>query len=69
MILDGDPRQDIDLLLDTKTHATFAMREGEIFRNRLVEIVAAPASRGERKPGGWLAYTPPPGWFSTVRTG
>ena len=60
MILDGDPRQDIDLLLDTKTHATFAMREGEIVRNRLVELVATPASRGERKPGGWLAYTPPP---------
>jgi phosphate-selective porin OprO/OprP len=57
MILDGDPRDDFQVLLDTATHARFAMKEGVIVRNRLplaLDIDEKP------KRSGWLAYTPPP---------
>ncbi len=60
MILDGDPRQDIDILLDTKTHATFAMRRGEIVRNRFVMMLEETPEEIARSQGGWLAYAPPP---------
>ena len=35
LILDGDPRENPDLLLDTATHARFAIKNGVIIRNRL----------------------------------
>ena len=57
LILDGDPRKDADLLLDTATHARFAIREGVILRNRLSQVVE---SGVKPKRSGWLAYTPPP---------
>lgn len=60
MILDGDPRKDIDILLDTKTHATFAMRRGEIVRNRFVMMLEETPEEKKRTEGGWLAYAPPP---------
>ena len=60
MVLDGDPRQDIDILLDTKTHATFAMRRGEIVRNRFVMMLEETPEEKARAESGWLAYAPPP---------
>lgn len=57
MILSRNPREDIDALLDTKKHTTFAVRHGEIVLNELqgaFEIITPP------KRSGWLAYTPPP---------
>ena len=59
VILDRDPRENIDVLLDTKTHARFAMRDGVIVKN---ELRAMPASSAEvaPKPRVWKAYTPPP---------
>jgi len=59
MILTGDPRTDFDQLLDTKKNATFAIAKGDIVRNRYIGTTETPATR-ERKPAGWLAYTPPP---------
>jgi hypothetical protein len=35
LIFDVDPREDPQALLDTKTHARFAMRRGEIVKNHL----------------------------------
>ena len=60
MILDGDPRDNIDVLLDTKVHATFAIRRGEVVRNRFVMILEETPEERERSQGGWLAYAPPP---------
>src|SRR5210317_1020204 len=59
VILDQDPREDVDVLLDTKTHARFAIREGVVVKNELQAIpVAAPEAA--LKPRPWKAYTPPP---------
>ncbi|KAA1191972.1 hypothetical protein F0M18_10645 [Pseudohalioglobus sediminis] len=58
LILDGDPRENVELLLDTRTHARFAIHQGEVLKNNY-----SPTSRGsvdEGKQQGWLAYTPPP---------
>ena len=59
VILDQDPRENVDVLLDTKTHARFAMRDGVIVKN---ELRAMPVSSAEDtpKPRAWKAYTPPP---------
>jgi len=57
MILDGDPRNDIQILLDTDSHARFAMQEGIIVRNRLDR---ARDIGKEPKQTGWFAYSPPP---------
>ena len=35
MILDGDPRENVEDLLDTNKYGLFAVRNGEIVRNRL----------------------------------
>jgi phosphate-selective porin OprO/OprP len=59
VILDQDPREDVDVLLDTKTHARFAIREGVIVKNELQAIPAA-APEATPKPRLWKAYTPPP---------
>ena len=60
MILDGDPRDNVDVLLDTKTHARFAIRAGEIIRNQLSAVNdtsgEGPVDPSER----WLAYSAPP---------
>ena len=56
LILDEDPSENIDVLLDTATHARFAIAKGEIARNYLASI-RDEEEVGKRK---WLAYTPPP---------
>jgi phosphate-selective porin OprO/OprP len=59
VILDEDPRENVDALLDTKTHARFAIRQGVIVKN---ELQAIPVSSADTrpKPRRWMAYTPPP---------
>jgi len=59
VILDKDPRENVDVLLDTKTHARFAIREGVIVKNELLAIAVA-APEAVSKPRLWKAYTPPP---------
>ena len=61
MILDGDPREDFEVLLDTEQHALFAVHDGELRKNRLLYAkgtLGEPEEEPERR--GWLAYTPPP---------
>jgi phosphate-selective porin OprO/OprP len=59
VILDQDPRENVDVLLDTKTHALFAIRQGVIIKN---DFPAKPPSPEDAtpKPRVWRAYTPPP---------
>jgi phosphate-selective porin OprO/OprP len=64
LILDQDPREGIDVLLDTKTHVIFAIRDGEVVRNALAHVAAPepePEPEPEKKPKPrWIAYAPPP---------
>ena len=39
MILRADPRENFEVMLDTKTYATFAMHDGYVVRNRLLYVV------------------------------
>ena len=59
VILDRDPREDFDVLLDTEAHVLFAIREGVIVKNELSEATPSPleATPTRRR---WVAYTPPP---------
>jgi len=59
VILDKDPREDVGVLLDTKMHARFAVREGVIIKNELVSMPVSPAD-AEPKQRFLKAYTPPP---------
>jgi phosphate-selective porin OprO and OprP len=60
MVMDGNPRNDIDVLLDTKSHTLFAVRRGQVLRNRLEIVVDETPEEKRRASGGWLAYSPPP---------
>lgn len=56
MILRADPRENFEVMLDTKTYASFAVHDGQVVKNTLPPVV------GDEPPAstGWLAYTPPP---------
>lgn len=58
VILDSDPRNDVQALLDTRTHVNFAVADGQIVRNRFRPQRAIGQKTNE--PASWLAYTPPP---------
>jgi phosphate-selective porin OprO/OprP len=60
LILDDDPRENVDVLLDTKTHATFAIRRGIVLKNTYVMVFSETPQERERAAKGWLAYAPPP---------
>jgi phosphate-selective porin OprO/OprP len=59
VILDQDPRENVDVLLDTRTHSRFAVRDGVIVKNELEAVPASPAEDAPR-PRRWNVYTPPP---------
>jgi len=59
VILDKDPRENVGVLLDTKTHARFAVREGVIIKNELESMPVSPVD-AEPKQRFLKAYTPPP---------
>ena len=56
IILNQDPRLNADVILDTKVHAVFAFRNGEVVLNKLIRIDANP----KEQVSGWRAYSPPP---------
>lgn len=60
LILRGNPRENVKLLLDTKTHATFAIHQGEVIKNTFVTLIEESPEEKERAAEGWLAYSPPP---------
>ena len=59
IILNQDPRENFEILLDTSFFTTFAIHNGRLFRNNLF---APDADLAIRQPvtSGWKAYTPPP---------
>lgn len=57
LILDEDPRESFDVLLDTAIHAQFAVHEGQIVKNDLPLVAEL---EPEPKRSGWIAYSPPP---------
>lgn len=63
MILDDDPHENIEILLDTKKHVLLAIRNGIIIRNNLKKesniTSASPVKKKKTKRAGWIAYTPP----------
>ena len=64
LVLDGDPREDFDVLMDTRKHTNLAIDQGQIVLDRYV-LTAAVASDEAMKEAGqikqsWLSYQPPP---------
>ena len=59
MILDEDPVADVMILLATERHVVFAINDGEILINRLVDPVPEPPTPEDNE-DQWLAYDPPP---------
>jgi phosphate-selective porin OprO/OprP len=59
MILSEDPRENFEVLLDTRVYARFAVHDGVVVRNRFLDEVDENPADEPQKPG-WLAYTPPP---------
>jgi phosphate-selective porin OprO/OprP len=63
MVLIDDPRKNFQLLLDTKKYASFAMHDGRVVKNTLVQVLEPEEEVAPERPSresGWLAYTPPP---------
>jgi len=56
IILDRDPRSNVDILLDTKSHAVFAVSKGEVVLNKLIRIDVDL----KEQVSGWRSYAPPP---------
>jgi len=59
LIFREDPRENFDVMLDTKSYSSFAVHEGVVVKNRLLEVFDDESEDEPIKPG-WLAYTPPP---------
>ena len=60
MILARDPREDINVLLDTKQSVIFAIKNGVVEKNELYEDTEKQTSTGKKIKTRWLSYTPPP---------
>jgi phosphate-selective porin OprO/OprP len=59
MIFREDPRENFNVMLDTKSYSTFAVHDGAVVKNRLLEVFDD-EPEDEPVKTGWLAYTPPP---------
>ena len=59
IILNQDPRDNFEVLLDTGLFTTFAVHDGRLFRNNLFEVEEEEVEE-EPKRIGWTAYSPPP---------
>ena len=62
IILNQDPRENFETLLDTSESTIFAIHDGRLFRNSLFEVGAAEiaAEKEKQEQLGWTAYSPPP---------
>jgi phosphate-selective porin OprO/OprP len=59
IIFNEDPRESFEIMLDTRTYSSFAVHDGVVVKNRLLEV-AYHDPEDEPVKTGWLAYTPPP---------
>ena len=55
IILDQDPRINVDVMLDTRTYSVFAVSKGEVLLNKLVRIDVDSIEQVR----GWQSYAPP----------
>ena len=55
IIVDQDPRTNVDVMLDTKSHAVFASSKGEVVLNKLLRIDVDP----NEQVSSWQSYAPP----------
>ena len=55
LILDQDPRTNVDAILDTKSFAVFAVSKGEVVLNNLIRIDVD----SQEQISGWRSYSPP----------
>ena len=60
MIFSKDPREDFQVLLDTRAYSVFAIHQGVVVKNRLTSADEEDDKEDEPKKSGWIAYTPPP---------
>jgi len=59
VILEGDPRENFEVLLDTEEYVLFAIRDGVIVKDELPKAaVSPPGSTPKRR--AWGGYAPPP---------
>ena len=58
IILNQDPRENFEILLDTSFFTVFAVHNGRLFENNLKEVKEEVEE--ESVPIGWRAYAPPP---------
>ena len=56
IILDQDPRTNVDVILDTRTYAVFAVSKGEVVLNKLIRIDV----ELKEQVSSWQTYAPPP---------
>ncbi|MCW8803102.1 MAG: hypothetical protein OQK57_01795, partial [Ignavibacteriaceae bacterium] len=56
IILDQDPRTNVDVILDTRTYAVFAVSKGEVVLNKLIRIDV----ELDEQLSSWQTYSPPP---------
>ncbi len=56
LILDQDPRTNMDVMLDTKSYAVFAVSKGEVVLNKLIRIDVD----SQEQIRSWRSYSPPP---------
>lgn len=59
MILDGNPLDDIKILLDTRKHVVFAV-DGQAVLTNTLAAVQTPEPPPKTESNRWLAYDPPP---------
>ncbi len=59
LIFSEDPRENFEVMLDTHTYAIFAVHNGVVVKNGLLDMLFDDPD-DEPKKSGWLAYTPPP---------
>jgi len=55
IILDKDPRTNVDIMLDTRSYAVFAVSKGEVILNKLLRIDVDASEQLRR----WQSYAPP----------
>lgn len=61
IILRRDPRVDFDMLLDTDSNAIFAVHNGRLRKNSLLESLSEiTLTKKTARSRGWMAYNPPP---------
>jgi len=61
MILNADPRENINVLLDTKKHTIFAIKKGQVILDKLKPAPKpSPKPQKEKEKTTWFAYNVPP---------